>query len=86
MQKLENVELSVPVKLSKEEQIQLYDNSIERVINSAMQCASFTARYAKSGAYQDFSCCYADLEDLKVLLTKLWDSTRSALFVKDQCR
>lgn len=82
----DNVELVVPLRLNKEEQIQLYDNSIERVVKSAIKCAEFTARNARSDQFVEYSSCQADLEDLRVLLTRLWDSARNSLFVLDNKR
>jgi accessory colonization factor AcfC len=66
-------------ELTKREEDQLLQNSIERVINNSMDRAY---KHYDDPKDEDASINYDDWEELKPLVNKLWDKARNEVFLK----
>lgn len=76
------ITVTLSIELDEGEQNYIFDYSIERVFNNAIQNAEFVIKHATS----DYDKERADIntqdwEDLKIVTTKLWNLVRNELFV-----
>jgi len=86
-ERLKVVDVKVPLTLNGVEQYIIFDNSVERVINSAIRVAQHLlandppnhpdASYMRELADINLQ----DLEELKNTIVKLWNATRNELFI-----
>jgi hypothetical protein len=65
---------------SKEDILRLRENSIERLLKSALRCARYASLANDERISEIGGIVYSDLEELKELMTRLWDEARNETY------
>lgn len=75
------MKITMTFELSEREARAFLENSVERVINSSIECADVCARHAKNDRLQELGGINAeDWEGLKPQTVRLWNRAQDAVF------
>lgn len=77
----EDKTITLTITLTPKEINDITENSMERVMNNAIDVGGYVERESKSDGYAERgSTLWQDCEDLKWTVNKLWNQTRDAIF------
>lgn len=71
-----------PFKLTKREENQILQNSVERMINTSIQLAQHLEDSKDERIKELASISWQDWEELKQLIVKLWNRERNDIFIR----
>lgn len=77
------MKITVEMEISEETARYISNNSIERVINTAIRMAEAVAtRKIPASTAEDAEMSIEDLSDCKMIATQIWNDTRNAILLK----
>jgi hypothetical protein len=75
------MKITIEIDLTEKQEVQIRQNSIERVLNNAISVGSRTENSGVStGLREDASTLWQDAEDLKYVTTYIWNAVRDGIF------